>query len=81
MGQAASDPIGSARQLKDQDLTALWKTQISPEGRLDPIISQKRDPDGRSSLHITAGEGMSSLRNLRYHILLRVVCFGDGGES
>ena len=60
MGQAASDPIGSARQLKDQDLTALWKSQIGADGRLASSISTVKDSDGRSALHVAAAEGMYS---------------------
>lgn len=61
MGQAASDPIGSARQLKDQDLVALWKSQIGPDGKLSSNISTNRDSDGRSALHIAASEGTVSM--------------------
>lgn len=61
MGQAASDPIGSARQLKDQDLLVLWKSHLGPDGKVAPQVSSKRDSDGRSALHIAASEGMKSI--------------------
>ena len=62
MGQAASDPIGSARQLKDQDLAALWKSQIGPDGHMAPNVCSARDQDGRSALHIASAEGTTSSR-------------------
>jgi hypothetical protein len=68
MGQAASDPIGSARQLKDQDLTALWKSQVGPDGRLAESVSLARDPDGRSALHIAAAEGMYFHNHLKHNV-------------
>ena len=63
MGQAASDPIGSARQLKDNDLVALWKSQIGPDGKLSVNISTNRDSDGRSALHIASAEGTYRTRS------------------
>lgn len=69
MGQAASDPVGSARQLKDKDLAAVWKSQVTSDGKLPPLVSRARDPDGRSVLHIVASEGMCSRPHLKPPLL------------
>lgn len=85
MGQAASDPIGSARQLKDQDLLALWQSQIGPNGTIADHVAKARDQDGRSALHIAASEGMlnSSLpclpfdfifNSIRTHLTPQIPC-------